>query len=372
MLNADQRRVFDTLEAHLRHQQRHENGECSCALLKPLRMFVSGVGGTGKSFLIQTVRGLVDQLWPSNDLMCAVAAPTGLAAFNVGGITIHRLFQLPVEHEGKTATYWSLPKSSQKVLQTTLRSVKMIVIDEVSMVSSLNFAYMHLRLEELFGGNDWFGATNMLFVGDLLQLLPVNGAHVFERITQRSLQYRLGCTTAVNIWREAVVYDELTINERQKTDDGFSMLDSVRRGCPNDETILMLRKRVIEGSVADKFVELQRGGLSPVCLFPKRKACESFNDEMLGRLPSRLHRLKNYYVYREQYPLILAYAVTIHKCQGLSLDCAIVDLSQEVFSDGMAYVAISRVRTLAWLHLVAFQPSSIMVSATSLKEVNRL
>ena len=46
--------------------------------------------------------------------------------------------------------------------------------------------------------------------------------------------------------------------------------------------------------------------------------------------------MKNFYVYRKQFPLILAYAVTIHKCQGLSLDCAIVDLSDEVFSEGMA------------------------------------
>ena len=51
-------------------------------------------------------------------------------------------------------------------------------------------------------------------------------------------------------------------------------------------------------------------------------------------------------MYREQFPVTVAYAVTIHKCQGLSLDCVIVDLSSNVFCAGMAYVAISRVRTL--------------------------
>ena len=47
-------------------------------------------------------------------LSCAIVAPTSLAAFNVGGLTIHRLFQLPIEHEGKTAGYWSLPEDTQK------------------------------------------------------------------------------------------------------------------------------------------------------------------------------------------------------------------------------------------------------------------
>ena len=50
--------------------------------------------------------------------------------------------------------------------------------------------------------------------------------------------------------------------------------------------------------------------------------------------------MKNFYVYCKQFPLILAYAVTIHKCQGLSLDCAIVDLSEEVFNDIKAYGSI--------------------------------
>ena len=62
--------------------------------------------------------------------------------------------------------------------------------------------------------------------------------------------------------------------------------------------------------------------------------------------------MKNYYVYRTQFPLILAYAMTIHKCQSLSLDCAIIDLSNKVFADGMAYVALSRFCMMCLLPLL--------------------
>ena len=290
MLNTDQRRVFDKVKAHFLHQKEHEANKCACDFT-PLRMFVSGVGGTGKSFLIETIKSLVGHLWPSDDLTCAVAAPTGLAAFNVGGVTIHRLFQLPVEHEEKTAGYWALSKASQKVMKTTLHSVKVFIIDEVSMVSSFNLAYIHLRLEELFGSNDWFGSKNMLFMGDL-QLQPVNGHPVFEKITQKSLQHKLGYATSVNIWRDIVTYDELTINERQKKDAKFSaMLDSVRCGCPTAETIATLQERLVQGSIADKFIQLRKHGQPPVCLFPRRKACNDFNSEMLGRLSSEVHEL---------------------------------------------------------------------------------
>ena len=72
--------------------------------------------------------------------------------------------------------------------------------------------------------------------------------------------------------------------------------------------------------------------------------------------------MKNYYVYCTQFPLILEYAVTIHKCQGLSLDCAFIDLSDKVFVDGMAYVALSRLKSLAGLNLVAFTPQSVKVN----------
>ena len=260
MLNADQRRIFENVKAHLLHQQCHETRECECDF-KPLHMFVSGVGGTGKSFLIEAIKAWVNSTWSLHCLTCGIAAPTGLAAFNVGGITIHRLFQLPVEHEGKSATYWSLPKPSQKVMKNTLRHVKIFIIDEVSMVSSLNLAYIHMRLEELFGRGEWFGSRNVLFVGDLLQLQPVSGNPVFERIATKSLLFKLGCATSVNIWKESLIYDELTINEWQKKDEEFSlMLDCVRRGCPTEETLCTLKQRVIEVSVSDKFSELQQLG----------------------------------------------------------------------------------------------------------------
>ena len=233
MLNEDQRRIFELVADHLKHQSRHECNDCKCRDLKPLHMFVSGVGGTGKSFLIETIRSLVKEIWKdcaSDDTTCAVAAPTGLAAYNVGGVTVHRLFQLPIEHEGKTAGYWPLSKAAQKVMRTNLRSLKLIIIDEVSMLSNLNLAYIHLRLEELFGGSgdEYFGSMNMLFVGDILQLPPVTGSPVFSKLCNKLIASRMGSIASVNIWKETIVYDELTINERQKKDRLFiDILDQV-------------------------------------------------------------------------------------------------------------------------------------------------
>jgi len=109
MLNNDQKRVFKKISDHLLHQHQHDAGECTCKEFKPLHMFASGVGGTGKSFLIETIRSQVKNIWrddlAKDTTTCVVAAPTGLAAYNVGGVTVHRLFQLPIEHEGKTAGY---------------------------------------------------------------------------------------------------------------------------------------------------------------------------------------------------------------------------------------------------------------------------
>ena len=295
MLNADQIRIFQMVTNHLCHQKQHELGKCQCNDLRPLHSFISGVGGTGKSFLIDTIRRQVADIWKDDaigDIKCTVAAPTGLAAYNVGGVTVHCLFQLPIEHDGKTAQYWPLSKTTQKIMRTNLRSLKFIIIDEMSMLSNLNLVYIHLRLEELFGGCEWFGSMNVLFVGDLLQLPPVNGLPVFSQLTSKTIFNRLGCMSSVNVWRDTITYDELTINERQKKDVIYStILDEVRRGCPSDDSLSHLHKRKIDGSVAEKFKELSESGFHPVCLFPTRKGCEEHNMNMLSILDAKLEHL---------------------------------------------------------------------------------
>ena len=128
------------------------------------------------------------------------------------------------------------------------------------MLSNLYLAYVHLRLEEIFGREQWFGGFNMLFVGDILQLPPV-----FDIITNKSVALKLGCMTSVNIWQDTVLYDDLTINERQKKDRAFSsMLDEVRCGCPTDENFQLLQERVMKAPVVDTFEQLLAAGLEAV------------------------------------------------------------------------------------------------------------
>ena len=82
-------------------------------------------------------------------------------------------------------------------------------------------------MDELFGGlhphqrswgsdDDWFASINILFVGDLLQLPPINGLPAFCRLNNQTIASRLGCITSLNIRKDCITYDELTINQRQK------------------------------------------------------------------------------------------------------------------------------------------------------------
>ena len=73
------------------------------------------------------------------------------------------------------------------------------------MVSSLNLAYIYLRLEEIFGADEWVGGKTVLLVGDILQLPPVNGTPMFQLVPNKVISLRLGSVGSVNIWKEAVL-----------------------------------------------------------------------------------------------------------------------------------------------------------------------
>jgi hypothetical protein len=82
--------------------------------------------------------------------------------------------------------------------------------------------------------------------------------------------------------------------------------------------------------------------------------------------------MKDVVVERQQFPLVLAYAMTIHKSQGLTLNNVMADVGNKIFNDGMTYVALSRVKRLNGLHLMNFDPNKARASAANIKEVNRL
>ena len=177
-------------------------------------------------------------------------------------------------------------------MKTTLKNVILFIIDEVSMVSNLNLTYIHLRLDELFGGNDWFRSKSILFVGDLLQLQPVNGDPAYENITQKSLAIKVGCVTSVNIWKDAFIYEELTENVRQKVDCQYAcLLDAVRCSQLTENIKTVLQQKVIDKPLTELFAKLQNIKKSPVCLFLTRRQFNDFNITILAHLTSEMYEI---------------------------------------------------------------------------------
>ena len=87
----------------------------------------------------------------------------------------------------------------------------------------------------------------------------------------------------------------------------------------------------------------------------------------LDREKSKIRIFEHAYAYREQFPLTCAYAITVHKSQGLSLKCVMADLGDSIFSEGQIYVALSRVQTLSGLHLININFNKIKASPKALE-----
>lgn len=148
------------------------------------KIFVSGTAGTGKSFLIKTIADQLtidytDETNRATKPAVLLAAPTGIAAIQINGCTIHNLFNIEVQ-QGRDSAFKELKSAHLNVKQYLFQNVKLIIIDEISMVSNITLAKMHRRLTEIKENNEIFGNVNMLVFGDLLQLPSVNAPYVFD------------------------------------------------------------------------------------------------------------------------------------------------------------------------------------------------
>lgn len=95
-------------------------------------------------------------------------------------------------------------------------------------------------------------------------------------------------------------------------------------------------------------------------------------EHEIERVSVKFELIDHIYVIRKQFPLSLSYGITIHKSQGLSLNNAVVDAGNSIFSCGQVYVALSRVTTLEGLHLINFDPFSVKANELAVIEYNRL
>ena len=152
LLNNSQRGVYDAIRT-----RRSTDA--------PVLGIVSGGAGTGKSFLIQAIKELLGD-------RCLLLAPTGVAAYNIGGETLHSALRLPT----KQTTFSMLATGNVALaqLQQKLAGVELVVVDEYSMVGKRMLAMVEWRLQQAVPASSLpFGGLSVLLVGDLCQLPPV-------------------------------------------------------------------------------------------------------------------------------------------------------------------------------------------------------
>ena len=285
-LNQDQRRVYEMITGRLNHILDHDLNLCKncpkdCSEKEPIHLYVSGFGGTGKSYLIKALVGFlyVQKLVHGRVCDSVLGAPTGLAADNIKGQTLHSIFNIPVEH-GSHPRYHTLSKVILDQMRCVMKNLKCVIIDEVSMVSNIMLLLIHLRMGEIFNPNGLFGDKSVILFGDLLQLPPVHSDPPFIEIGA-NLMYKVtgGSKIALNLWRK-FDFDELTINQRQVGDKNAAwkdMLYRIRIGTYTANDVAVLNGRCIplnNGSqspdeLLDELIGYHKGLESkPVCFMP--------------------------------------------------------------------------------------------------------
>lgn len=374
--------------------------------------FVTGKAGTGKSLLLQYIKK-----YSSKKIV--IAAPTGVAAINVGGQTIHSLFCIPPSFIAPESLQFN-----QKVAEL-LRHVDMILIDEISMVRADLMDAIDYRLRQSRDDSRPFGGVQIIMFGDLYQLPPI----VSDRELHKYFSDNLGGFHFFNasVWKNTD-FEKHELQEvfRQKNQDFRDLLNAIRVGQKSPEILKIVNNRInadlpksgfihlcstnnkanrinnnklvaieeseftykaiISGELdeksypAEETLVLKKGAqimmlkndfekrwvngtLGTISSLTKNGIKVEIN-EINYSVPIAVWKKIRYHYNREnrmieedpissftQYPIRLAWAVTIHKAQGKTFDKIIVDLEGGSFAAGQTYVALSRCTSLEGVFL---------------------
>lgn len=376
-------------------------------------VFLTGEPGSGKTHMInQYVAWL-----RARGIEPAITASTGIAATHIGGLTIHSWSGVGIRR-GLSEYDLDIIATNERVAKR-IRRARILIIDEVSMLSDFTFDMVDAVCREVRQKNEPFGGLQVVLVGDFFQLPPVGPApFAFRSRAWRTLN-PLVCYLSEQYRQEDTAFLGLLSAVRSGTVDGrvHGLLASRRADevrVPRDlprlyshnidvDRINEERLAVISGTVRQFMMTsrgpgaltatLKRGCLSPEILslkvgarviFTKNNPNGSFTNGTLGEVEKftgdgmpivRTIRGRRIYVEPmewtiadgarvlariSQVPLRLAWAITVHKSQGMTLDAALCDLSQ-AFEYGQGYVALSRVRSLAGLHIVGWNDRALEV-----------
>lgn len=387
-----------------------------------ISIFLTGKAGTGKTTFLRTLK-------EHSSKRSVIVAPTGVAAINAGGMTIHSFFQLPLSPfvpDASIKNRFDYSKEKRKIMRT----LDLLIIDEISMVRADLLDAIDSVLRRFREHDKPFGGVQLLMIGDLQQLTPVVTPEE-EKVLQRyyDTPYFFGSKALRSI---SYVTIELTHVYRQQDSTFITLLNNIREGKATAADLQRLNERY-----SPTF--LPEAGSDYIRLTTHNRMAESYNEDQLRNLPSRACSFRaetdgnfpeysypadfnltlkvgaqvmfirndnngRYYNGRighvtyvdnekilvlcpgdedaievevetwentkytlnektkqieaevqgtfKQYPLRLAWAITIHKSQGLTFEHAIID-AQASFASGQVYVALSRCKTLEGLVLAS-------------------
>ena len=209
-----------------------------------LRIFCSGSGGTGKSVVLKFLYQALSRFYGSmpnvtgNPVFVRCIAFTGKAAFLVGGETMHSA--LGFKYKQSYKYYTPLTMDKLNTLRAKNLNLKVLLIDEVSLIGCNMLNCINLRLQEICGSRERFGGIHIIAFGDLYQLPPVQDSWIFSNLDHP------GGVLAPNVWKEEFRFYELTEIMRQKDDIEFAeILGRIRVGKYTESDINILKKRNI-------------------------------------------------------------------------------------------------------------------------------